>query len=123
MIPEEFRNFDGEFGVIDDEAKAKLSWKYIKTEIKEWVQNAHVKAFEKLIKVFKEIWDLLGLPKLPFSELIAIMNLDIGALIEAKIASIKEKFKQTKAGMLVESKTRFSSRYIRFYIRDKYFWL
>jgi hypothetical protein len=102
MIPEEFRNFDGEFGVIDDEAKAKLSWKYIKTEIKEWVQNAHVKAFEKLIKVFKEIWDLLGLPKLPFSELIAIMNLDIGALIEAKIASIKEKFKQTKAGMLVD---------------------
>ena len=102
MIPEEFRNFDGEYGEVDIEAKAKLAWKYIKTEIKEWVQNAHVKAFEKLIKIFKDIWDLLGLPNLPFSELIAIMNLDIGALIEAKIASIKAKFKQTKAGMLID---------------------
>ena len=102
MIPEEFRNFDGEYGEVDIEAKAKLAWKYIKTEIKEWVQNAHVKAFEKLIKIFKDIWDLLGLPNLPFSELIAIMSLDIGALIEAKIASIKAKFKQTKAGMLVD---------------------
>ena len=102
MIPEEFRNFDGEYGEVDIEAKAKLAWKYIKTEIKEWVQNAHVKAFEKLIKIFKDIWDLLSLPKLPFSELIAIMNLDIGALIEAKIASIKAKFKQTKAGMLID---------------------
>lgn len=102
MIPEEFRNFDGEYGEVDIEAKAKLAWKYIKTEIKEWVQNAHVKAFEKLIKIFKDIWDLLSLPSLPFSELIAIMNLDIGALIEAKIASIKAKFKQTKAGMLID---------------------
>ena len=25
------------------EAKAKLVWKYIKTEIKEWIQNAHMK--------------------------------------------------------------------------------
>ena len=102
MIPEEFRNFEGEYGEVDLEATAKLAWKYIKTEIKEWVQNAHVKAFEKLIKIFKDIWDLLSLPSLPFSELIAIMNLDIGALIEAKIASIKAKFKQTKAGMLID---------------------
>lgn len=104
MIPEELRQFDGEFGVIDVEAKAKLVWKYIKTEIKEWIQNAHVKAFEKLISIFKEIWDLLGLPKLPFSELIAIMTLDIGALIEARIASIKAKFQSSKAGKLVKIK-------------------
>ncbi len=104
MIPEELRQFDGEFGVIDVEAKAKLVWKYIKTEIKEWIQNAHVKAFEKLISIFKEIWDLLGLPKLPFSELLSIMTLDIGALIEARIASIKAKFQSSKAGKLVKIK-------------------
>jgi hypothetical protein len=100
LIPEEFRQFDGEFGVVDDEAKAKLAWKYIKTEIKEWIQNAHIKAFEKLISVFKKIWKALGLPSLPFGELIAIMNMDIGALIEAKIKSLKEKFKQTKLGKI-----------------------
>ena len=100
MIPEEFRQFDGEFGVVDIEAKAKLAWKYIKTEIKEWIQNAHVKAFQKLIKIFEEIWDLLGLPNLPFGELIAIMNLDIGALIREKIQSLKDKFEQSKLGKL-----------------------
>ena len=104
MIPEGLRQFDGEFGVIDVEAKAKLVWKYIKTEIKEWIQNAHVKAFEKLISIFKEIWDLLGLPKLPFSELLAIMSFDVGAFIEAKIASIKAKFQAPKAGKLVKIK-------------------
>ena len=100
MIPEEFRQFDGEFGVVDIEAKAKLAWKYIKTEIKEWIQNAHVKAFQKLIGIFEEIWDLLGLPDLPFGELIAIMNLDIGALIREKIQSLKDKFEQSKLGKL-----------------------
>ena len=47
LIPEEFRQFDGEYGILDDEAKAKLTWKYIKTEIKEWIQNWYVKALQK----------------------------------------------------------------------------
>ena len=98
LIPEEFRQFDGEFGVLDDEAKAKLTWKYIKTEIKEWIQNWYVKAFQKLIGIFDKIWDLLGLPDLPFGELLAIMNLDIGKLIEEKIQAIKDKWKETKLG-------------------------
>jgi len=102
LIPEEFRQFDGEFGVVDPEAKAKLAWKWIKTEIKSWIQNAHMKAFDALIGIFNKIWKLLGLPSLPFSELLDIMNMDIGALIEAQIANLKEKFKQTKAGQLVE---------------------
>ena len=100
LIPEEFRQFDGEFGVLDEEAKAKLTWKYIKTEIKEYIQQGLVKVFQKLIDKFDEIWDALGLPSLPFSELFAIINLDIGALIRAKIDSLKEKFKQTKLGKI-----------------------
>ena len=100
LIPEEFRQFDGEFGVLDEEAKAKLTWKYIKTEIKEYIQQGLVKVFQKLIDKFDEIWDALGLPSLPFSELLAIINLDIGALIRAKIDSLKEKFKQTKLGKI-----------------------
>ena len=96
LIPEEFRQFDGEFGVVDPDAKAKLTWKYIKTEIKEWIQNWYVKAFEKLIGIFDKIWDLLGLPNLPISELLSIMSMDIGALIKAQIESIKEKWKSTK---------------------------
>ena len=100
LIPEEFRQFDGEFGVLDDEAKAKLTWKYIKTEIKAWIQNAHMKAFNKLIGIFDKIWKLLGLPSLPFSQLTEIMNMDIGALIEAKVKMIKEKWEKSKLGQL-----------------------
>ena len=96
LIPEEFRQFDGEFGVVDPEAKAEIVFKYIKTEIKEWMQNWYVKAWEKLISIFKKIWDLLGLDFLPISELLAIMEMDIGALIEARIKSIKDKWKNTK---------------------------
>ena len=100
LIPEEFRQFDGEFGVLDEEAKAKLTWKYIKTEIKEYIQQGLVKLFQDLIGKFDKIWKALGLPSLPFSELLAIINLDIGALISAKIDSLKEKFKQTKLGKI-----------------------
>ena len=96
LIPEEFRQFDGEFGVVDPDAQAEIVWKYIKTEIKEWMQNWYVKAWEKLISIFKKIWDLLGLDFLPIGELLAIMEMDIGALIEARIKSIKDKWKNTK---------------------------
>ena len=98
LIPEEFRQFDGEFGVLDDEAKAKLTWKYIKTEIKEWIQNWYIKAIQKVIGIFQKIWKLLGLPSLPIGKLIDIMNLDIGALIREKIQEIKDKWKETKLG-------------------------
>ena len=98
LIPEEFRQFDGEFGVLDEDAKAKLTWKYIKSEIKAWIQNLHVKAFQSLIGIFDKIWDLLGLPDLPFQELLDIMNLDIGELIRKRIDKIKEKWESTKLG-------------------------
>ena len=81
-----------------------LSRKVLLFEIKEWIQNAHMKAFEKLISIFKEIWDLLGLPGIPIGELLSIMSLDIGALIEARIASIKAKFQASKAGQLAKIK-------------------
>ena len=58
-----------------------------------------------MIDKFDEIWDALGLPSLPFSELLSIINLDIGALIRAKIDSLKEKFKQTKLGKIKQINT------------------
>ena len=100
LIPEEFRQFDGEFGEVDIEAKAKLAWKYIKTEIKDFIQNAHVKAFQKLIGIFEEIWDLLGLPDLPFGQLMDILSLDIGAIIKGKIDGLRQAFEESKLGKL-----------------------
>ena len=100
LIPEEFRQFDGEFGEVDIEAKAKLAWKYIKTEIKDFIQNAHVKAFQKLIGIFDKIWKLLGLPDLPFGQLKDILSLDIGAIIKGKIDGLRQAFEESKLGKL-----------------------
>ena len=40
LVPEEYRNFDGEFGVVDNKGKAKIIWNYIKTQVKKYMQNS-----------------------------------------------------------------------------------
>ena len=95
LVPEAQRKFDGEISELNNDARAKLIWDYIKKEMKEWVLNAHVKAFEKLIDLFKEIWDALGLPKLPFSQIAELLSMDISALIETLMSELKRKFQTT----------------------------
>ena len=70
--------------------------------MKEWVLNAHIKAFEKLIDLFEEIWDALGLPKLPFSKISELLSMDISALLETLTAELKRRF-QTTASELREN--------------------
>lgn len=77
LIPDEFKVFDGEFGVECDEWKAKATWKYIKSEIMDYATNSIFKLSEKLIGKFKEIWDALGLPNLPTA-----FEFDLGAKIQ-----------------------------------------
>ena len=96
LVPEEFRNFDGEFGVVDNKGKAKIIWNYLKTEVKKYMQNSLTAVFEKLIGIFDKIWDLLGLPDLPFSELLKIMTFDIKALIDGAIKALKEQWEKLK---------------------------
>lgn len=96
LVPEEFRQFDGEFGVVDNKGKAKIIWNYLKTEVKKYMQNSLTAVFDKLIGIFDKIWDLLGLPSLPFSQLIDIMTFDIKALIDAVIQTLKDQWKELK---------------------------
>ena len=99
MVPEEFRQFDGEFGVVDNKGKAKIVWNYIKTEVKKYMQNSLVAVFDKLIGIFDKIWKLLGLPSLPFSQLIDIMTFDIKAMVEAVIQILKDQWKKLKESL------------------------
>ena len=101
LIPDEFKVFDGEFGIECDEWKAKATWKYIKSEIMDYATNSIFKLSEKLIDKFKEIWDSLGLPKLPTA-----FEFDL----EAKIKEIKE-----------DARTKYDekSKEYKEYIRDK----
>lgn len=78
LVPEEYRFFDGEFGVTCDEWKAKLTWSYIKNEIMAFCTKSLFELFDKLIGKFKEIWDALGLPDIPVP-----LSMDIGAWIRS----------------------------------------
>ena len=86
LVPEQYRYFDGEFGQICDEYKAKLTWSYIKNEIMEWCTMTLFKLFDTLIGKFKEIWDALGLPDLPIP-----LSFDVAEWIRALIDLAKEK--------------------------------
>jgi len=83
MVPEQYRYFDGEFGVECAEWKAKLTWSYIKNEIMEWVTNSLFKLFDTLIGKFKEIWDALGLPDLPIP-----LSFDVAEWVRAGIDAV-----------------------------------
>jgi len=86
MVPEQYRYFDGEFGVECAEWKAKLTWSYIKNEIMEWVTNSLFKLFDTLIGKFKVIWDLLGLPDLPVP-----LSFDVAEWVRSGIDTVIEK--------------------------------
>lgn len=83
LVPEQYRYFDGEFGVECAEWKAKLTWSYIKNEIMEWVTNSLFKLFDTLIGKFKEIWDALGLPDLPIP-----LSFDVAEWVRAGIDAV-----------------------------------
>ena len=99
MVPEEFRQFDGEYGVVDNKGKAKIIWNYIKTEVKKFMQLGLIDVFNKLIGIFDKIWSLLGLPSLPFSQLVDIMNFDIKKLVEDAIQTIKDQWKELQKSL------------------------
>ena len=86
MVDAKAQYYKGEFGLICDEYKAKLTWKYIKSEIMDWCTNTLHKMFTKLIDKFKEIWDALGLPSI-----IDLLNFDAEAWIRLQIDLAKEK--------------------------------
>lgn len=101
LLPDEYKVFDGEFGVECDEWKAKATWKYIKSEIMDYATNSIFKLADKLIGKFKEIWDSLGLPKLPTA-----FEFDL----EAKIRQIKE-----------DAKSKYDEKSLEYreYIKEK----
>lgn len=95
MVPEQYRYFDGEFGVECTEWKAKLTWSYIKNEIMEWCTMSLFKLLDKLIGMFKEIWDALGLPDLPIP-----LSFDMTEWVRAVIDMVVAKYDEEKNRIL-----------------------
>ena len=91
MIPAEYQQFKGEFGLKCDEWRARCTWQYVKSEIVKFCTKTLHEAFGALIDKFKEIWDTLGLPSLP-----ALLDFDVESFIRGEIESAKQKAEQFK---------------------------
>ena len=97
MMPPEYQQYNGQWGVKCEEWKAKLTWQYIKNEIVKWCTNALFAAFDALIGKFKEIWDALGLPDLPIP-----LGFDVESFIKALIDEAKQQALQYRDDLIAE---------------------
>ena len=94
MVPKGYQYYDGEFGVLCDEWKGKLTWDYFKNEIILFCTNTLHAAFGKLIDKFKTIWDALSLPSLP-----ALLTFDVETWIRGQIDGFKAQAIQYKESL------------------------
>ena len=94
LLPSEYKQFGGEFGLDNAELKAKQVMDYIKNEVTKFMNGELFTGFGGLIDKFSTIWNLLGLPDLPIP-----LTLDIKALIDAVIEAEKAKFVAELAGI------------------------
>ena len=91
QMPEAYKTYDGTFGVNDPKKRCQAIWSYIKSEIHDWITNGIFKLFQKLISLFDEIWDLLGLPNLG-----SLFTFDVEAWIEEAIGKLKTKINEIR---------------------------
>ena len=93
LLPEVYRLYDGvRYGINSLAIRAEVIFSYIMAKLQNGAYSLIYNAIGGLISKFKAIWDTLGLPSLP-----ALLSLDIGAIIEAKIASLVEALKNAPA--------------------------
>ena len=93
MLPESYRLFGGDFGLDTLELKVEAVWSYIRSKINGGMTGLLTDAFEALIKLFKEAWDLLGLPDIP----IPLPDLSVESILQAIIDAWKKKVEEGKA--------------------------
>lgn len=93
VMPEAYRTFDGTFGVDDKKKRCQAVWSWIKSEIQDWLTNGIFKLAKTLIKIFKVIWKLLGLP-----DLSALFEFDVAGYIDSKISKYR-----TELRILIEN--------------------
>jgi len=107
LVPNKIKGWNEEFGILCNEWKAKLTWSYIKTEISKYLNNTLHAVFGKLIDIFDEIWDLLGLPSLvgllTMPDIATLINNAIQSFME-KRREILEKLKDTSLTQLAREK-------------------
>jgi len=93
MLPESYKFWDGEFGFENPELKAEGIWSYIRSKINGGMTGLLADAFKALIKLFKEIWDTLGLPDIP----LPLVDLDVESILQKITDAWKKKVEKGQA--------------------------
>ena len=88
LLPSEYKIFSGEYGLENDELKAKQIMDFLKNEATKFMNGQLFSGFGGLIGAFQEIWDALGLPALPA----ALEGPDVGAMIKEIVDAKKAEF-------------------------------
>jgi hypothetical protein len=79
------KSFSGEFGLEIPEMQVQEIWSWFVMEMTNLATNILHQALNALISIFNNIWRSLGLPPL-----VALVTLDIEAIIESAIASVSK---------------------------------
>lgn len=88
LLPDEYKQFGGEYGLDNAELKAKQVMDFIKNEVTKFMNGELFSGFGGLISKFDLIWSALGLPSLPVP-----LSIDIEGMIKAVVDAEKAKFK------------------------------
>jgi DNA-binding ferritin-like protein (Dps family) len=84
LLPNAYKTFQGEYGVKSREISAQGVWAYMMSMLQKGAVQLIWQLMGALIKKFKTIWDLLGLPPLP-----VLLDLGVEGIIEAVIAGFR----------------------------------
>ena len=88
LIPDPYKVYDGEYGLVSDDFKLEALFSYIMSQLNKGALGLIHGAAGKLIELFDEIWSALGLPSLP-----ALTSLDIETLIKNRIDSLRDELR------------------------------
>lgn len=97
LIPDPYKVYDGEYGLVSDDFKLEALFSYIMSQLNKGALGLIHGAAGKLIELFDEIWSALGLPSLP-----ALTNLDIETLIKNRIDSLRDELRDAPANLKQE---------------------
>ncbi len=88
LLPDEYKFFDGTYGLENSELKAKQLMDFIKNECTKFMNGQMFAGFGGIIGHFSTVWNALGLPALP----VPLEGPDVGAMIKGIIDAEKAKF-------------------------------
>ena len=100
MLPPEYQQYNGDFGLICKEYKSRITWQYVKSKIIEICTGQLHAAFSALIEKFQDVWDLLGLPSIPDP-----LNFNVEEWIKLQIDTVKLNAENFKKDALAELET------------------